>query len=48
MKNILKKLLCWIGFHYWIYINEDDRKCIRCKKRQYQDNYFVMWFDESE
>jgi hypothetical protein len=28
------KLLCWLGFHKWIYIYEDNRKCIKCKRHE--------------
>lgn len=34
IKFKLKRFVCKFNFHKWIYINEDYRKCLFCKKEQ--------------
>jgi hypothetical protein len=45
MKNFFRNLTCKLGFHWWIYINDEDRKCIRCKKKEFLFRGVEIWVE---
>lgn len=30
----MRRLLCWLGFHYWWNRDERHRSCLRCPRQQ--------------
>ena len=42
MKKLLKKLLCFIGFHWWVYYGETERVC-SCGRKEFLFRGVEIW-----
>lgn len=34
MKNVMRKIMCWLGFHEWKYEYDNVRICWHCEQKQ--------------
>jgi hypothetical protein len=48
---MIKKIMCFLGFHYWIYITKSrksNRECINCKRKEWFHAKFQIWTSDKK
>ena len=45
---MIKKIMCFLGFHHWIYLSKNRRKCINCKRKEWFHKKFEVWTSDKK